>query len=323
MRNNIYLNSVDYKLLAKLYHNQRESTASISKATHLSRDQVDYRIRKYVKEGIIKEFFTVFDYSRLGYTCFAIVYIKFEKLSAFEVFSKKLEYKKNCISWGRMFGSYDLYLNTIFKNEEELSNFLAELLGSHECPISEYLLFKPFFAELYPLKMINNSYRDTFSLVNNQSEVKIDDKEKLMLKIISKDGRAKLVNIASELKISSELTFYKLKRLQKKGIIQGSRIQFDMRKLGFQATDLLLTITKLSQSLQNKLKEFARTDKNTNSFMMSLSKPNCMIQFFHSTEEELRNSIARFQEQFKDEKVDMQILLAETEEGLIDSLPFL
>ncbi|MDA3836485.1 MAG: Lrp/AsnC family transcriptional regulator [Nanoarchaeota archaeon] len=50
------LDTVDKKLITYLYHNFREPLSKIAKATNLSRDQVEYRIKKYEKEGLIIKF---------------------------------------------------------------------------------------------------------------------------------------------------------------------------------------------------------------------------------------------------------------------------
>src|SRR3989344_1153111 len=117
------LSQPDYKLLTYLYHHNRESVAKIAKATGISREQVDYRIKKYYDEGLIKEFVVMFNYSAFGYDIFAALLLKFERHSSVNKFMKEIRNNKNVVSWGRVYGKYDLYINSVFKNEKELGDF--------------------------------------------------------------------------------------------------------------------------------------------------------------------------------------------------------
>ena len=119
------LKEIDYRLLSYLYHSYNEPLSKIAKATKLSRDQVEYRINKYIKEGLIRYFIPLFDWSKLGYDTLAILLLKFEKSKMAEEFSKVLKENKNCMSYGKVYGEYDLFLNCIFKDEKELNEFIA------------------------------------------------------------------------------------------------------------------------------------------------------------------------------------------------------
>jgi DNA-binding Lrp family transcriptional regulator len=50
------LKPIDYKLIEYLFHHARAPASKIAKNTGLSRDQVNYRINRYIEEGIIKKF---------------------------------------------------------------------------------------------------------------------------------------------------------------------------------------------------------------------------------------------------------------------------
>jgi len=317
------LNESDFKLFSYLYHHNRESITKIAKATKLSREQVDYKIKKYISEGLIKKFITVFDWSKFGYTCFTSLLIKFEKPCSKNTFIKKLTKNKNCISWGSIFGEYDLYVNYIFKNEKQLSDYLSNLISSPN-PISDYKIIKPYFAELYPLKFFHHKERENFLIIGEESKkIKLNEKDKEILKILAENGRTKLIDIAIKLNISSELALYKLKKLQKEKVILGSRIQFDLEKLGHYFSQILLSIRNFSEENKNKLKQFARQSKYINSLIFSLMKPNCNIQLFYKEEFELRKTINELREIFKNEQIEISVLAVNEDEGKINTLPFL
>ena len=317
------LGKPDYKLLSYLYHNHREPITKIAKACNLSREQVNYRLNKYLSEKLIRKFIPIFNYAKLGYNYFVILFLKLDKLSNEAVFFNKLSKDRNCISFGKVFGKYDVYTNFIFKDEQDFSNYLSKLLES-QIPVSDYLVIKPYFAELYPLKFFNHTGLDRLLIIGKSSEkISLDKKDILILKELSHDSRARLVDIAEKLNTSSEFVLHRLKRLKKEEVILGSRIQFDMEKVGFHFSEVLLNIRNFSEENKNKVKKFAKTSKHVNSLLFSLTKPNCIIQLFHKEESELRNTIQKVKKLFEDEIIDLDFMLITDETAHINPLPFL
>ena len=318
------LKPIDYKLLGYLYHNYNEPLSRIAKATKLSRDQVEYRINKYLQEGLIKKFFPVFDWSKLGYEVLAILLLKFEKPKMVEEFSKTLLKDKNCMSFGKVYGEYDLYLNCIFENEKQFNEFVSKLFENEENFIINYIVIKPQFAELYPLKFFNYNKEDyIISSHESKKEVKLSKTDLKILKILSENGRTRLIDIAIKSEISSELIWYRLKKLRKEKVILCNRIQFDMSKLGYFFTLIILNFRNFSEKNKAKIKSFAKTSKNINSLIFNLHKPNCIIQLFHKEEKEIRESIEKLKKMFDEDSIEINIIPIGEDEEKIRPLPFL
>jgi len=318
------LKETDYKLLNYLYHSDNEPLSKIAKATKLSRDQVEYRINKYLSEGLIRNFIPFFDLSKLGYDVLAILLLKFEKPIMAQDFSKSLIKDKNCMSYGKVYGKYDLYLNCIFKDEKELNEFVSNLFENENNFITDYIIIKPQFAELYPLKFFNQNKEDYLLLSSDtKKEIKLDKTDIAILKILSDNGRTRLIDMAIKLNISSELAFYRLKRLKKEKVILGNRIQFNMSSLGYFFTIILINFRNFSKKNKSKIRSFAKNSKNINSLIFNLHKPNCIIQLFHKEEIEIRRCIEKIKTLFKEDSIEINILLIGEDEEKIRPLPFL
>ncbi len=316
---------IDRKILTYINHNRNPSISKIAKSLKISRDQVDYRIKKYISEGFIKKFITFFNYSAFGYNYFAPMFLKFEKLSQAEIFFKKLEKHKNIISYGRCLAKYDIYLNTIFKNENEFSEFLSEILSDSGIILSDYVIMKPYVSEFYPLKFINLHEAEEMEFLPTLENPikKFDEKDIKIMKMLDNNGWEKITNIAHGIKSSPELVIYKIKRLEKEKVILGSRVHFDFINIGYSPTVLLVNIPHLSDANTNKLKKFVKQSPRINNFLLSFSKPNCAIQVFHKNENELREEIKKLQDLFKDEIISVDILPLEEELKMPEMLPFL
>ena len=61
------LDKIDKKLLSYIFHNFRSPITQIAKNCRISREQAEYRIRKYENECLIKVYFALFDLYALGY----------------------------------------------------------------------------------------------------------------------------------------------------------------------------------------------------------------------------------------------------------------
>ena len=70
----------DRKILYHLDLNCRQSNAQIGKKVGLSKEVVNYRIKKMEEEGIIKNYWTAINSFKLGYQVFRI-YIKFQNVT--------------------------------------------------------------------------------------------------------------------------------------------------------------------------------------------------------------------------------------------------
>jgi DNA-binding Lrp family transcriptional regulator len=68
----------DRKILYELDIDSRQSFRSIGKKIGLSKDVVASRVKRLQEKGIIKNFFTVIDSSKLGYTSFRF-YLTFQR----------------------------------------------------------------------------------------------------------------------------------------------------------------------------------------------------------------------------------------------------
>ena len=67
----------DRKILYELDLNARQTLTQIGKKVGLKKDVVSYRMKKLQDEGIIKNYYTVIDAYKLGYTLYRY-YINFQ-----------------------------------------------------------------------------------------------------------------------------------------------------------------------------------------------------------------------------------------------------
>ncbi len=71
-------------------------------------------------------------------------------------------------------------------------------------------------------------------------KVQIDNKDIEIIKILEKDGRIPILELAKKVKLSHETVRYRLNKLIKKGVIEKFMVTIDHRKLGYNITAIIM-----------------------------------------------------------------------------------
>ena len=66
------LDKKDKRILYELDKNARQPLSEIAKKVQLKRESILYRLKKYLQEGLIRDYLTVIDMSKLGFTHYKI-----------------------------------------------------------------------------------------------------------------------------------------------------------------------------------------------------------------------------------------------------------
>jgi len=320
----IPLKPIDKKLLSYLYHNSREPATKIAKTLNISREQVSYRIKKFETQGIIKGYIPLVNYSRLGYHVISLILFKFAKQSYIKKFIRALEENKNITHTIELLTKYDIGTFFVFKDEKQRNDCLSEILQKNNKEIFEFKFIEPYFIEFYPLKFLGTSQVQPQIFHEYKSkEYKLDKKEKAILSVLNKNANESLINIAKKTNLSAELILHKMKKLKKESVLITTRAYFDMEKIGYFYSILLINLHNFSAHNQNKLRKFARDSGYVDSFMMMLGKSNCYMQIVHKSMQELHKMLNNLKEEFKDESILVEIIPLKNEGMGINTLPFL
>jgi len=97
--------------------------------------------------------------------------------------------------------------------------------------------------------------------IEQENLSQIDEKDKKILEILSKNSRETLVNIAKEVKMSVDAVRMRIKNLVKSGIITGFTIIKSYKKLGYPLKASILV--KLQNLSEERLEEFINYLKRT------------------------------------------------------------
>jgi len=235
------------KILSILDWSARTPVTQIARRVGLNKDVVRYRIKQMEEESVIKSYYPVIDVSRLGYMTvrvyFDFVDVDGEKLreivryldvkfDAGQIFSRDGDYQLGIISWVKSLEEFKEKVNNLRK----LYDVFIEKM--------QFSIFIRF--NQYPMKYLSENFSKEIVLKKNDFE-KIDSEDLEILKALSKNARRTTTDLSVDLKIPQRTVSYKIKNLEKKGIVLGYRALIDSNKLGYENYYLEMQIHNLGK----------------------------------------------------------------------------
>jgi DNA-binding Lrp family transcriptional regulator len=293
----------DRKILYELDKNARIPSSTIAKKVGLTPEGVNYRIKRFEKEGIVTGYQTVINLSKLGIIQFKIVlslhYISEKELEDIIIELKKKEYTKHI---GTVFGNWDLIISMEagdYSKVEEIKNEVLSMFGKsvREKAIS-ILVNTNVFSRNYFMEV--NTKVDSRKIMDNSERIKLDKLDMEILKIISVNSRKSLVDLADKLHSTVRIINYRIKQMEKKEIISGYRISIDYNKLGIKFYKCFLYLGSPDLRRINELKNYFVSHKNIIHDVKVLGNWDYEPEFEVFSEEEFEKILGEMKDKFSD-----------------------
>ena len=141
MADKYLISNNDKSIIRQLEINSRFPLTKIAKKTRKSQQRVSYTIQSLLRRDIIKNFYTLIDYSRLNVISFR-VYFKVNYISNadFKALIKALQ-EKNDTSWiATCGGEYDLISTFFSLNPSQFNKNLKKLISNFPKLIHSYVI---------------------------------------------------------------------------------------------------------------------------------------------------------------------------------------
>ena len=254
----VKLDLTDKKILLEMDTNARESFSGIGKKLGIGKNNVQYRVKRLIEEGIIKKFVVQPSLAKLG-LFLGKIYFQLSGYSAEkekELYRYLIEDKR--ISWvAKCEGRWDLMIGAYVENLSQFDRIKKDFFSGFEQFVTGYDVV--FLTEghtsqrtyLLNKKSIIPRKVKTF-MGEGKAEITSQDKE--ILKFIAENARFNYTEIANKFNINIKTAQKRIKDLEKKGIIQGYVTFLDPKKIGYNFFKLCVYL----KDYQNKLGNFIR-----------------------------------------------------------------
>ncbi len=302
------MDKIDTKLLKELMKDSRIPLTILAKKIKVSREVLNYRLHKLIKEGVIINFVTEIDVQKLGFVGVA-VFVKV-KSSAEKEFQ---EYLKNChfISWvAELSGVWSFGFSIYGRSNSELDQKMSLILAKFKSSILEhrFTLHRKsiYFYENYFGMPPTFGKKEKVSF--NKSNP--DETDKIILREISKNSRLDCVKLSQIVGLTPPAISKRIKSLKKQGIIQKYSLFIDLSKLGLFQYSILL----INKNAENKGKLLAYFSKHPKiSFLAEyVGDPFLEIGIVVDNPYKLRPILQQLEEAFPENRV-MEVSLFQKE----------
>lgn len=253
----------DRKILYELDTNCRQSNSQVAKKLKISKDVVNYRIKKLEEAGIIEGYRTVIDISKLGYLTYRI-YIKFQDIykKIEDEIIENLKQTPNVWWIGKLAGRVDFVFAIWVKSPREFYDFWVTFLKKYRRYIKQEMIST--FIEYIHFRRayILNLERDEtkIEIIGGGEEIKHDKTDSKILSLLAGNARIALLELAKESGLTPMAIKYRMKNLTKIGVIQGYRALINFSKLGYEYYKVDMYLEDVSKIKQ--LESFCHTHPN-------------------------------------------------------------
>jgi len=307
------MNKKDEKILIEITLNSRIPLNRLAKKVGISREVATYRLNNLIKNKIILGFYTIVDIEALGFSRYGCFFqlkgISHEKEKEFMNYLLKHEF---VTYMGPVIGRWNVIFDIFAKDNEHLQKIIQEIVNKIEKYIEKYSIISMGTAlESFPIKILGSKREIEYK---KSKEIKLDKKDLEILKILSNNSRTEYKEISKKLNMTANAIKYRIKNLEKTGIIKGYTISIDKRKLEYEFYNLQLKVTENKK--EEELRKFLKNNKHAIYLYKYLGNENwdLDIGLIVKNSSELRNFILELREYFGDiiKIHDLYIVVEET-----------
>jgi Lrp/AsnC family leucine-responsive transcriptional regulator len=254
----------DKKILYHLLTDARQASSVLAKKVRLSREVVDYRIKRLEKMGIIKRYVTLVNTGALGFWDY---YVCIELRDVDKKREKEIiDYLKNhpfCKWVAICTGRFDLTFTITARDRvhyddiiTEISTFIGDNLRHYEAlvkvkqyKISSLVLSEEEPFEFKPLKKL-------------EKKMNLDDTDMQILSLLSNNARMNIVDISRKVKLTPEAVSQRIKKMVNGNIIRGFKAMVDVTRLGYWWHVLYMKLRMITKEQEATLATYFKMNRH-------------------------------------------------------------
>ncbi len=241
----------DRQILFQLDEDGFQPASTIAKKIRLSKQVVSYRIAELQRKGILRRCCVIVNEAKIGYTFFKF-YLKYksvdkaleEELLSFFDGHEDVGLVDTCD------GRFDMFIGVWARDTHHLYKVYKALFGR----------YGKYFEDI-SVSIVETAYNSKRGyLIGEQTKTEVplfggevepnpqvDELDKKILAMLSKDARSRLVDIAKELKATAGAVSYRIKKMKESGVIQGARIVLNRNRIGLLSYKVLVKVNSFDE----------------------------------------------------------------------------
>ena len=237
------------------------------------------------------------DWRKLGYNAVRI-YLKWQNISLAEEEKAYAEIKTDPLfMWSIRFeGDIDIAFYVWVQDVQGFAKKWSHFMGKYKKYIRRYELYESVDIVHYPLKFLLDKKNSEELVIGRGAKQDYDEKDYEILKLVTQDARIPIVQIAKQIKLTPKAALYRLKHLEKKGIVLGYYALIDETKIGYVFYKVDFFLNDLSKTVE--LNEYAKQHPNVVYRVRTIGGPDFEIEIIVKDVKEMKNVVNEIRNRF-------------------------
>jgi DNA-binding Lrp family transcriptional regulator len=270
------LDPLDKKLLYELDYNARQPISTLAKKLRVGRDKITYRIARLQEQNIITGFTVTTNPYKLGITVYK-TYLRLENnKSRIQEFIATLKNHPRIYWIAECDGSWDLIFSTFAHNAKEFNEIQNNILSIFADVVREFTTYTLVDVWFYRKNYFLNKGEGFFFFGGTPDSLKLDTTDHAILKLLAKNARMNIVDIASKANTTTTIIKHHIKKMEKEGIIQGYRINVDLTNLNMTFFKAQIRTRTFDKKQEAQLREYCKQHPNITYYINQLG--DCKIE---------------------------------------------
>jgi len=312
----------DKRILYELDVDSSQSYSQIGKKVKLPKTVVFHRINSLITKGILKNTYSLINFTKLGYTQYK-VYLKFQGLNS-QKEKEIIDYliKKKNIMWVTSCrGKWDMTITIISKNIVKFDDILKEIINSYGKFIQDKDILIVSYSPLYSRNyLLPEKEKQEFLYIKNIENLEVDKIEEDILRILANHSRISVLEIMNKLSLSRDIVSYRIKKMEKSEIILSYRSLVDLEKIGYHLYKIIFRLYNSSKEEESSVISYCKSIPNIVQYIRLVGNWDAEIEVEIENEEKLYSIINEIRNKFDKLIKDYEVLHI-TEEHKLNFYP--
>lgn len=299
----------DKKILTLLDENSRFSNSQIAKRVGLSKPAVEYRLKRFEKSNVIFAYYTVIDFTKLGYSQYKI-YFKFQDITLDDE-KTIIDYwikDKNSVWIAQIRGRWDLAVSILAGSNFEFGKVLGKFMSAYSKFILEKDVLLTEYSPIYAREYLAETKPSEFIYGIPSKIHELDETDKKILKELSNNARMNIVDLVEKTKLSRDIINYRLKKLTKDKIIVQYRCYPNLQDLGISHYKIIFRTKNFDEQIEKEIRAYVAQHKKATQFLKLIGSWDLEIEFETENEDELYIILTEIRKKFSGTIRDFDIL---------------
>lgn len=294
----------DKKILTALDMDARMPLTELAKKVGLSRQVVEYRLKRMQKEHIIFGAIGVFDSVVVGLSWYRITFrlLKITKEQKNE-FIQHLKKNKYVLWLGEVGGNWDIIVNFICQDNFKFNTLFEDIIKNYGSYVMDYEIL--IYVNVYDLEKTHvlsqeNERKFFYHEMKYNPEVQLDATDKEIAMELSKNALLTNIELGQKLHISGNTIKNRIIEMRKKRFLLGFRLFTNANILGYTTHMLFLEMTKFDLEKEKELYAYLKTIPNITFLTKHIGRWRIGMEIETKDVEEFQNIFVDIRGRFSD-----------------------